>query len=73
MILFRGGEGFELRHFRVTKGPEFARRDVEDEWAELDALDFFHAKADVLKHPANLAIAALDQNDFVPGIGHIFD
>lgn len=66
-------EGFELGDFGLGESAEFAGGDVERERAELSALDFFDAKSDMLKHAANLAIAALDQDDFVPGIGGVFD
>ncbi len=49
-----------------------AGRNVEGERAELDAFDFFYEEADGLKHTMDLAIAAFDENDFVPGIGGVF-
>ena len=39
----------------------------------MGALDFFYQEADLLKHAADLAIAAFNENDFVPGIGSVFD
>jgi len=38
----------------------------------LDALDFFDEEADGLKHAADLAVAAFDEGDFVPGVGSVF-
>jgi hypothetical protein len=39
----------------------------------LGAFDFFYEEADLLKHAADLPIAAFDENDFIPGIGSVFD
>ena len=66
-------EGFELGDFGLGERAEFAGGDIEGERAELSAFDFFDAKASVMKHAANLAIAALDQDDFVPRIGSVVD
>ena len=69
----RRGEGSELGDFGGGEGAELAGEDVEFEGAELDALDFFDVMADVVKHAADLAIAAFDEDDFVPGIGGVFE
>ena len=50
-----------------------AGRDVEGEGAKPDPLDFFDVMTNVLEHAADLAIAAFDENDFVPGIGSVFE
>ena len=42
--------------------------DVEDQRAVADAANFFDVVADFLEHFANLAVAALDEDHFVPGI-----
>jgi hypothetical protein len=39
----------------------------------LGTFDFFYEEADLLKHAVDLAIAAFDENDFIPGIGSVFD
>ena len=41
---------------------------VEDQRAVADAANFFDEVADFLEHLAQFAVAALDENDFVPGI-----
>ena len=38
----------------------------------MDALDFFDEEAYGLEHAADLAVAAFDEGDFVPGIGSVF-
>lgn len=38
----------------------------------MDAFDFFHKEADRLEHAADLAVAAFDESDFVPGVGGVF-
>jgi len=38
----------------------------------LDAFDFFDEETDGLEHAADLAIAAFDEGDFVPGVGSVF-
>jgi len=64
----RGSEIFEAVDFPFGESAEFAERDVEGEGAELDPLDFFHEEADSEEHAADLAIAAFDEGDLVPGI-----
>jgi hypothetical protein len=41
---------------------------VQDQRAVTDAADFFHKVADFLEHLAQFAVAAFDENHFVPGI-----
>jgi len=38
----------------------------------LDAFDFFDEESYGLEHAADLAVAAFDESDFVPGIGSVF-
>ena len=38
----------------------------------MDAFDFFDEEAYGLEHAADLAVAAFDQGDFVPGVGSVF-
>ena len=66
------GGGFQALHFLQSKRTKFPRRNIERERTIFHALDFFHVMADRLKHAPNLAIAALNQRDFVPGIGGFF-
>src|SRR5271165_1894891 len=60
-------------HFSFSEASEFSGSDVEGEGSKLGALDFFNEETDLLKHAADLAVAALDQNHFVPWIGSVFD
>jgi hypothetical protein len=46
---------------------------VEDQRAVADAADFFDEMADFLEHFAQFAVAALDQNHFVPWIVALAD
>ncbi len=68
---FVGSQILKLEDFGFGQGAEFAGRNVEGDGAKLNALDFFHQEANFEKHAANLAIATLDKNDFVPGIFHV--
>lgn len=58
--------------FPFGQRPELARNDVQREWTEGYAFDFFDVVANVVEHAANLAIAAFNKNDFQPRIGGIF-
>jgi len=60
-------------HFPFGQGTEFSGRNVEGEGAELDALDFFDQEAYGEEHAADLAIAAFDESDCVPGIFHVLE
>jgi hypothetical protein len=73
LLVFSASEILELVDFGFGEGAEFAKGNVENEGAELDALDFFDEEADLLEHAADLAIAAFDEDDFVPGVGSVFD
>src|ERR1700736_6506567 len=42
-----GGEVFELEDFAFGERAEFARGNVEDDGAELNAFDFFYVEADM--------------------------
>ena len=61
---FRVNESAPLRDALA----ELARRDVETERSVADAANLFDVVADFLEHLADLAIAALRQGEFVPGV-----
>ena len=61
-----------MGYFADGQGAELAGGDVEGEGAEFDAFDFFDEEADRLEHAADLAIAAFDEGDGVPGIRGVF-
>ena len=63
----------ELGDFANSERTKFSSGNVEGKGAELDTFDFFDEEADGLEHAADLAIAAFDENDFIPGIGSVFD
>jgi len=65
-------EVFELGNFADGEGAELAGRDIEFQGAELNAFDFFDQEADGLKHAADLAVAAFDKRDFLPGVARVF-
>jgi len=62
----------ELGDFANSERTKFSSGNVEGKGAELDTFDFFDEEADGLEHAADLAIAAFDESDFVPGIGGVF-
>ena len=62
-----------MGEFSFGEGAEVARREIEGEGAEGDTLDLFDVVADVMEHAADLAIAAFNENDFVPGVGGVFE
>jgi len=47
---------------------EFAGLEVENEWAIAYAADLFYVEADLFEELADLAVAAFDEDDFVPGV-----
>ena len=73
--LWFGGssEIFEAVHFPFGQGTDFSGRNVEGEGAELDALDFLDQEAYRQEHAPDLAIAAFDESEFVPGIFHVLE
>jgi len=73
LLVFSASEILELVDFGFGEGAEFPGGDVENEGAELGALNLFDEEADLLKHAADLAIAAFDEDDFVPGVRGVFD
>ena len=60
-------------HFPIGERPALAGGNVERKRAEMGAFYFLDEETDLLKHAADLAIPAFDKNDFVPGIGGLFD
>ena len=60
--------GAQAIDFLQGQGAELPRRNIERERPVADALDLFHVVSDFFKHAPDLAIAAFDQSDFVPGI-----
>jgi hypothetical protein len=50
------------------KFAQAARFLIENQGAIADAANFFDKMADLLEHLAQFAVAALDENHFVPGI-----
>src|SRR5207237_9724012 len=64
--------GVELGDLSGLQQAQVCARDIEAERAEFRALDFFHVVADRVEHAADLAIAPLCEDDFVPGIRSIF-
>jgi hypothetical protein len=60
-------------HFLRLKLTQVARLLIEDQRAIADAADFFDEMADFLEHLAQFAVAALDENDLVPGIVALAD
>src|SRR5437764_8963367 len=67
------GRRLQALDFLQRECAEAARRHIESERSIAHALDFFHVVADGFKHAPNLAIAAFNQRDLVPGIGGYFD
>jgi hypothetical protein len=57
----------QIQLFRLQLA-QIARFLVENQRAIADAADFLNKVADFLKHLAQFAVAAFDQNHFVPGI-----
>ncbi len=51
----------------------FARVNVQCEGAVADALELLHVVPGLLKHRADLAVAAFDQRDFIPGVVRFMD
>jgi hypothetical protein len=62
----------ETRNFSRPQFAELARLNVKRERTITHALDFFHVMANLFKHAAYLAILALDQSHFIPGIFSVF-
>src|ERR1035437_8000825 len=56
--------------FKLTHA---ARLLIENQRAVTDATDFFDKVTDLLEHLAQFAVAALDENHFVPGIVALAD
>lgn len=56
---------FELFGFQFA---HFAGLDVENEWSVTHAADLFDVMPDLFEHLAQLAVAAFDDDDFVPRI-----
>ena len=57
----------------IGEGPELAGGNVERKRAEMGAFYFLDEETHLLEHAADLAIAAFDEHDFVPGVGGLFD
>jgi hypothetical protein len=66
--LFAFGGAAELGDFLGVELAMAAGFDVEDQRAVADAANFFDVVADFLEHLADFAIAAFDEDQFVPGI-----
>jgi hypothetical protein len=47
---------------------DIAGFEIEDQWAVTDAADLLDVVTDLFEHFAQFAVAAFDQNDFIPGI-----
>jgi hypothetical protein len=62
-----GGQAQQVQLLRI-KFAHISRLDVEHQRPIPDAANLLHVMADLLKHLAQLAIAALDQGDFKPRI-----
>ena len=56
-----------LEFFRLQLA-HFARLDIEHQWTVPDTTNLLNVVADLLEHLAQLAVAAFDDDDFVPGI-----
>src|ERR1700716_4036315 len=63
-----GAGSLQACDFLQSESTKLARREIECERAIAHALDFLHVMTDRFEHSANLAIAAFDQRNFVPGI-----
>src|SRR5215471_6272741 len=53
-------QGFQGFHFTRCQVTEVTRFNTQVQWPIADTFDLLHAMADLLKHSANLPIAALD-------------
>jgi len=60
-------------HFFRFEFAQLAGLLVENERAVADAADFLHMMADLFEHLAQFAVAALDDDDFVPGVVTLAD
>ena len=61
---------FQLVRIKLA---QVSRLLVEDQWTVADAANLLHEVADFLEHFAQLAVAALDENHFIPGIVALAD
>src|SRR5262249_13488987 len=59
-------------HFLGSQRAKLPWFNIERKGTVAHTLDLFHVVADLLKHPADLAVLAFDQNDFVPGVLRLF-
>jgi hypothetical protein len=67
-----GGFAQKLQFIRIEFA-QVSRLLIEDQGAIADAANFFDEVADLLEHFAQFAVAALDENHFVPGIVALAD
>jgi len=62
------GRAVESLDFAGGEFAELARSDVEAERSVTYATDLFHMMADLFEHFSELAVAAFDEGDLVPGV-----
>jgi hypothetical protein len=65
-----GAKLFDLFRQQVTK---FARMNIQRERAVADALQLFDMVASLLEHGTDLAVAALNERDLIPGVFGLVD
>jgi len=62
-----GGQA-QVLHFFGIKLAEFARLKIKHQWTIANAPDLLHVVPNLFEHLSQLAVAPLDQRDFVPWI-----
>jgi hypothetical protein len=68
LFCFAGGGSAKFLDFFEGELAVAARFEVEDQGAVTDAANLFDVVADFLEHLADFAVAAFDEDQFVPGI-----
>jgi hypothetical protein len=63
----------EVFEFFGLEFAHFARFNIEDQWTVANAANFLDVVADLLEHLTQFAVAAFDDDNFVPGIVALAD
>jgi hypothetical protein len=59
----------QLLHFVWSEMPNFSRLDVQFQRTVTYSLDLLDVMSDLLEHAPDLAVAAFNQRNLVPGVG----